>query len=68
MTLFDHPLPNISSRLMETKETIRGNMKKSVLGCWAVKPRCDPPEEHSMFASLKMPLTFREPYMPGGGN
>lgn len=64
MALFAHPLPNISSRLMERKETIQGNTKKSMLGCWAIKP----PEEHSMFASLKMPLTFRETYRPGAGN
>ena len=51
---------------MERKETISGNMKKSVFGYWPIKTLCDPPEEHCMFATLKTSLAFRGPYMPDG--
>lgn len=68
VALLAHPLPNISNRFMERKETIWGNTKKSVFGCWPINPVCETPEVHCVFATLKMPLTFRGPYMVDGRN
>lgn len=68
VALFAHPLPNICSRLIERRETIWENMKRSVFGCWPIKPRCDPPEENHRFPTLKMPLGFRGPYVLDGRN
>jgi len=68
VALFAHPLSNISNGLMERNETIWGNTEKSMFGCWPIKPLCAPPEKHCMFATLKMPLIFRGPYLSDGRN